>query len=406
MQRLLLTLLGLALVATGCANGADESGSGAQVDPTPTATVEATPEPTALEIPTSAPGATPTTEATAAPTATADPTATTAPTTAPTSTTAPQPTATTPPQPTATSVPQPTATRVPPAPTPTPTVYVDPDCYVGPGAADEPVWWCDGRICVAGNPHYGCPIGPPQRPAVRIDCTISDTDIEVDEIITLRAIKDPQHVPVQFAFSHGDGTIDNTAVSRAFYRAPGTYQVRLLWQYGGAKGSTPCGTVTVRPIGGATPTPTPTPATIQVGCSISPDRTVEVGEILTFTAFRHPSNVPVNFVFDHGDGTLDEGAVSKAYYASPGFYQVRLRWAAGNQSGTKLCGTVTVEPQFDAADYVGRARASAEALATSRGLTVRITRIDDQEFPVTLDYNPQRVNFEIDADVVTKATLG
>ncbi len=295
------------------------------------------------------------------------------------------------------------------APTPTPTaIYVNPDCYVGAGAADEPVWWCGGKICVVGAPHYGCPVGPPQRPTVQISCTISDTSIEVDEIITLRAIQDPLNIAVQFAFSHGDGTIDNTAESRAYYRQPGTYAVKLLWQYSGAKGTTACGTVTVQPVGGPTPTPTPTPtpAALQIGCSISPQRTVKVNEALTFTAFQNPSYASVTFVFDHGDGTLDQRAVSNAYYAAPGFYEVRLRWSSGGQSGTTFCGTVTVEPNFVASDYLGRTQASAQSLAISRGLTTRVVRIDDQSFPGTTDYRLDRVNFEIDNNVVTKASLG
>ncbi len=268
------------------------------------------------------------------------------------------------------------------------------------------MWWCGGKICVVGSPHYGCPIGPPQHPSVRIGCTISDTDIVVNEVITLRALQNPTNVPVTFAFSHGDGTIDNTSVSRAYYRQPGTYSVKLLWQYSGAKGTTSCGTVRVRPVGGATPTPTPTPATLQIGCSISPQRTVKVNETLTFTAFQSPAHVPVTFVFDHGDGTLDQRKVSHAYYAAPGFYEVRLRWSTSSQSGTTYCGMVTVEPNFTASDYYGRTRASAESLAISRGLTPRVTRIDDEFFPGTMDYRLDRVNFEIDNGVVTKASLG
>lgn len=279
---------------------------------------------------------------------------------------------------------------------------------MGPGAADEPVWWCGAKICVVGAPHYGCPTTQPTRPYVSISCTISDTDILVNEIITLTAVQNPANAAVRYAFNHGDGTIDNTSVSRAYYEAPGSYRVTLLWQYNGGKGSTRCGTVHVRAHGGSTPTPTPTPtpAVVQIGCSISPRRTVQVNEVLTFTAFQSPAHVPVSYVFDHGDGTLDETAQSFAYYAAPGFYDVRLNWAYGNQSGTTFCGTVTVEPVFSAADYLGRTPESAEALATQRGLTLRIVRIDDQFFPGTMDYRLDRVNIEVDANKVTKAYLG
>lgn len=239
---------------------------------------------------------------------------------------------------------------------------------------------------------------------MQIDCTISDTDLVVNEVTVLRAVQDPVNVPVRYAFVHGDGTIDNTSESHAYYVEPGYYDVRLLWQYSGAKGSTNCGRVTVHPI--TAPTPTPTPSVVQIGCTISPQRTVQVNETLTFTAFQDPSNVAVTYVFDHGDGTLDETSQSFAYYASPGFYQVVLRWAHSGGSGTTYCGTVTVEPNFNAADYLGRTPASAEALATSRGLVLRVVRIDDQVFPGTDDYRLDRVNVEIDANLVTEAYLG
>ena len=282
---------------------------------------------------------------------------------------------------------------------------MNPDCYVGPGAADEPVWWCGAKICVVGSPHYGCPSTmPPYRPRVQIHCTISDTDIVVDEVITLAAEQDPWNIPVRYAFNHGDGTIDNTSLSRAYYRSPGTYDVTLLWQYHGAKGTTSCGSVVVHAT--TSPTPTPTPNVVQIGCTISPRRTVSVNETLTFTAFQDPTTVPVNFVFDHGDGTLDETSKSYAYYAAPGFYEVRLRWAHSGHTGTTFCGTVTVEPNFDASDYLGRTPESAEAIATSQGLLLRVVRIDDQVFPGTSDYRLDRVNIEVDANAVTKAYLG
>lgn len=349
-------------------------------------------EPTPTEAAATVEPSQPTATATAAPIPTA--TASPAPTAAPTATPRPQPTATPKPQP----------TPVPPTPTP---VWVNPDCYVGPGAADEPVWWCGGKICQTSAPHFGCPRTPPVSPArpVHIDCSISDTTIVVGEVITLKAIQDPFNLEVRYAFSHGDGTIDHTAESYAYYREPGSYTVKLIWQHSGTKGTIVCGTVTVtgNPV---TPTPTPTPPTVQIGCTISPSRTVKVNETLVFEAFQDPQNVPVAYVFDHGDGTLDPTNKSHAYYAAPGFYEVRLQWAHSGTSGTTFCGTVTVEPAFNSADYVGRSQASATTLATSLGLVVRVTRIDDEYFPGTDDYRLDRVNFEIDNGVVTKATLG
>ena len=384
------------LVMSACASAPVETGAGTQGDSIPN-TEPGSPAPTTGPTPLVIP-------ATAA-----SPTATPAATVG-----AVAPTATAPPSPTATATPRPirtvgptavaTATALPiPTPTATP-IWVNPDCYVGPGAADEAVWWCGGQICTIGAPHYGCPTGSPTRPYLRFDCTISDTDIAVNEIITLAAVHEPVNVPLRFAFSHGDGTVDNRSQSQAHYEAPGVYRVTLLWEYFGGKGSTPCGSVVVRPVG--TPSPTPTPVVAQIGCSVAPGRTVQVNETLTFTAFQSPANVPVSYVFDHGDGTLDATSESHAYSAAPGFYDVRLNWAHGNQSGTTFCGTVTVEPNFSAGDYLGRTPESAEARAANRGLTTRIVRIDDQVFPGTSDYRLDRLKVEVDANKVTNAYLG
>lgn len=343
-------------------------------------------------------------DSTPTPEATATPRPTSTPRPIPTAVVAPTPR---PVVPTATAVPRlPRATAVPPTPTPTPTTaWINPDCYVGPGAADEPVWWCGGRICVVGAPHQGCPpTPPPQTGIVEVSCTVSKSRIQVDEIITLQAFQDPVNVPITFAFGHGDGTIDETSTSYAYYEAPGSYDVIMYWRQGQARGSLLCGTVTVVRNG---PAPTPTTApTVQIGCTISPSRTVAVGELLTFTAFQDPSDVPIAYVFDHGDGTLDPTAQSSAFYAAPGSYEVRLRWAHSGTNGTILCGTVTVESAFNASNYVGQTTANAEVIAASRGLASRVVRIDGEWLIVTQDYRLDRVNFEIVGGVVTRATIG
>jgi hypothetical protein len=241
---------------------------------------------------------------------------------------------------------------------------------------------------------------------VRVGCTISDRDIEVNEIITLTAFQDPVDVPVIFAFDHGDGTIDRTSQSRAYYREPGNYEVTLQWQHFRSKGSTYCGNVRVRPIGTSpTPTPTPPPVSVYIRCSIS-DQDIVVNEIITLQAFKEPASAAVAFVFEHGDGTLDPTDRSRAYYGAPGYYQVRLRWAHEGRSGTIDCGTVTVTPNFAPADYIGRSAASAEAFAASRGLVFRIVRIDGEYFPITQDHRLDRVNVEINNGTVAAAYLG
>lgn len=57
-------------------------------------------------------------------------------------------------------------------------------------------------------------------------------------------------------------------------------------------------------------------------------------------------------------------------------------------------------------DYVGLTKSAAIAKAKSQGRPWRITREDGEVFPGTLDYNPDRVQFEIDNGKVTKATFG
>ena len=57
-------------------------------------------------------------------------------------------------------------------------------------------------------------------------------------------------------------------------------------------------------------------------------------------------------------------------------------------------------------DYVGLTKAAAIAKAKDQGRPYRITREDDELFPGTLDYNPDRVQFEIDDGKVTTATFG
>jgi hypothetical protein len=57
-------------------------------------------------------------------------------------------------------------------------------------------------------------------------------------------------------------------------------------------------------------------------------------------------------------------------------------------------------------DYVGLTKAQAMKKAKDQGRPARVTREDDEMFPGTLDYNPDRVNLELDDGTVTKATFG
>jgi hypothetical protein len=333
-RRLLPALmLGLLLVVSACTNSTSSSGDETDDDadspgqPTSTVVVSA-PTPTPLVI------ATPTARPTTATTPNATPTVRVPTPTPATSTTAtptliPSTPTSTPPTPTVVA---PTATPRPTTPTPTP------------------------------RPATPTPT-PTAAPPILLGCRIEPTrTVVVGEILTFSAVQDPLNVPVQFVFDHGDGTLDPGPVSNAFYQAPGIYDVVLRWAYQGRNGAILCGSVTV--VGGGTPTPTPTPLAgtptptptvgtatptptptgqpLSIGCRIEPQRTMFVGEQLTFTALQTPTNLPVQFVFDHGDGTLDPRPVAYAFYQAPGSYNVTLRWSYDGRSGSVFCGTVDV----------------------------------------------------------------
>ena len=59
-----------------------------------------------------------------------------------------------------------------------------------------------------------------------------------------------------------------------------------------------------------------------------------------------------------------------------------------------------------AESYVGLTKKEAIAKAEASDTPWRITREDKETFMVTQDYNPARINFEIDNGKVTKATNG
>lgn len=376
--------------------------TGSSVDSGGTST---TPTPTPIVVPTTAPD---TSDAEPDPTVTpdeAEPTATPTsippiPTVAPTSTSTPTPQPTATPRPTAT--PQPTAT---PFPTSTPT------------ATHTPVL-----------PHIDCSIAPVGT-------------VVVEEPLVFTASASPGNVSLQFAFDHGDGTIDPGAVSNAYYAAPGTYAVKLRWSGVGTSGVVDCGNVVViaqtdcriglgpadglgwwcgslfcpandpipavgcpssapygcyqgmdgamycilppgggdarrclvgdgtdgrtgwvcdgrycppggygcppypiygcfLTVGGHTICIDPAPDPV-ISCTISKNDIV-VGETTVFTAIQTGIEVAVDFVFDHGDGTLDPRAQAIAYYAAPGDYDVVLNWSWAGGSGQVACGTVTV----------------------------------------------------------------
>lgn len=48
----------------------------------------------------------------------------------------------------------------------------------------------------------------------------------------------------------------------------------------------------------------------------------------------------------------------------------------------------------------------AQARAEQAGLTTRVVQRDGEQFPVTMDYSPQRLNLVIESGTVTAATVG
>lgn len=214
--------------------------------------------------------------------------------------------------------------------------------YQAPGSYRVTLRWRDGTITgtvfcgtVTVKAHGNNPYG--------ITCSYApQRSIKVGEIITITAVQQHRTVaPTHIEVHHGDGTIDPGYVSRAYYESPGTYSPKAVWRHGNDTGSVSCGNVKVK--GNANP--------FGISCSIAPARPVSVGENLTFTALQlWQSPVALHFEFDHGDGTIDPGGISQAYYQAPGTYTVKLHWklnANGTKraelSGTVRCGTVTVK---------------------------------------------------------------
>ena len=79
--------------------------------------------------------------------------------------------------------------------------------------------------------------------------------------------------------------------------------------------------------------------------------------------------------------------------------------AKGNSKDNAKETTTSLGPGKES-DYVGRTKSAAIAKAKDQGRPSRIGREDGEVFPGTLDYNPERVTFEVDNGKVTKATFG
>ena len=67
---------------------------------------------------------------------------------------------------------------------------------------------------------------------------------------------------------------------------------------------------------------------------------------------------------------------------------------------------VQVTPDLTTDDFLGLTEQEAAAIAEENIITFRVTRIDDQLFDVTEDFNPGRLNFQIDDGVITSVSTG
>ena len=68
--------------------------------------------------------------------------------------------------------------------------------------------------------------------------------------------------------------------------------------------------------------------------------------------------------------------------------------------------TTTNHGSSTEADFVGLTKKAAIAKAEAEGRPWRIASEDGESFPATLDYNPDRVSFDITNGKVTSATFG
>jgi hypothetical protein len=62
----------------------------------------------------------------------------------------------------------------------------------------------------------------------------------------------------------------------------------------------------------------------------------------------------------------------------------------------------SIDPAAAADALVGLSQADAEAAATAEGWGLRVVRLDGEDLPATMDFNPQRVNVAVVNGVVTE----
>lgn len=286
-----------------------------------------------------------------------------------------------------------TPTTVAQTPTTSPTATTAPTPTTGATATTAPTPSTAPTATTAPTPTATPPVLP--QP-LQISCTIAKRQLTVGEQTELSAVHVPDSVSIDYAFEHGDGTIDRRNPSFAFYETPGSYDVYVIATIENLDRRELCGTITVSADG---------PDTVQFFCSISDTRVV-VGGPTTFTASSDPGELPVTYVFDHGDGFREQANPSYAAYAQPGSYPVTLEYTYQGSTGTLACGTVTVDADTTPVTcsdqgYVGLLLEDAKSLATSRGCAWRIVGE-----PGDTQYRPDRVNFQVGHGQIQGVTIG
>ena len=79
-----------------------------------------------------------------------------------------------------------------------------------------------------------------------------------------------------------------------------------------------------------------------------------------------------------------------------------ISWTSAEPSSEPI----QVTPDLTTDDFIGLTEQEAAAVAEENIITYRVVRIDDEFFAVTEDFNPGRLNFEIDNGVITIVTTG
>lgn len=130
-----------------------------------------------------------------------------------------------------------------------------------------------------------------------------------------------------------------------------------------------------------------------------PDCTAAAATVLTETQDLVEIELQVGITQD----ALSRGCVA-------GDYELRVEVDLSESADGKILSAVGA-PEADQANatatsFLGLTEDEAQALAEENELTWRTVRVDDEFGVVTEDYNPSRLNFEIDDGVVTAATLG